>query len=521
MKLLSTLTSHHSTFIWCVTAHAQRPSRRAGPILAAGELPAKHIANVVVSLAKQGHLSADVAAAACALLERDLTACNGQDVSQILHGLMLGHTSGLSSSNGSSGGGGGAADGPVATFAAIAPALAASLRDESIFQTQAVSRILSSYAKVGCHSSAVFDAGVARLCGALKDLKPAFVSELAWAVATAGRGDDAFMRRVGAAAKRRFSEYTPPMLCSLLWSFGASGAFHADVFNLAASKLTPLIGRGQLGHADVVLAATGIAQSGYRHSALLRATADWLGANHARAPPASAAALLAALHTFGMAPERVCARVAPTLAAAAPALGRGDRSAIVDAVWVLGTRASPAAHVREVDALLARFDAVGGVDASPQLGAATLGRLARGVGAVAAAVPHSNAGAALPHLAAHAAQRAPDLAAAPGALVDTIAGVAAGGLRSDALMNAAAPHLAARAPRLTVKQLCDAAAAYSQAGVVHARLFLALAPRVREARARGELSVEHAATLAWSYALQGLLHGPLVPALCQTIAVRA
>jgi hypothetical protein len=125
----------------------------AGPVLAAGRLPAKHIANVVVSLAKQRQLSPDLAAVARALLERDLDSCNGQDVSQILYGLMLDRAVSPQTAD---------------TFSAIAPQLAAALRNHSSFQAQAVSRILSSYAKVGCFAPALFEAALRRLSTSLQ-----------------------------------------------------------------------------------------------------------------------------------------------------------------------------------------------------------------------------------------------------------------------------------------------------------------------------------------------------------------
>lgn len=118
-------------------------------------------------------------------------------------------------------------------------------------QAQSVSRILSSYAKVGCHNTAVFEAGTKRLAAHLGELKPAFVAELASSLAMAGHLDPAFMRRLGAIIKRRFHDYSPSMLCNALWAFSASGTFHADLFNLSCSKLANLVARGQLPYQDV------------------------------------------------------------------------------------------------------------------------------------------------------------------------------------------------------------------------------------------------------------------------------
>lgn len=91
----------------------------AGPILASGRLPSKHIANVVVSLARQKHLSPALVAAARDLLQTKLNSCNGQDVSQILFGLMLDKHS---------------VPDAAETFRVIAPALAQHLRSDETFQ---------------------------------------------------------------------------------------------------------------------------------------------------------------------------------------------------------------------------------------------------------------------------------------------------------------------------------------------------------------------------------------------------
>jgi hypothetical protein len=205
-----------------------------GPVLVAGDLPPKHLANAVVSLAKHGSLAPALAARARATLEQHLPDCNGQDVSQLLFGLMLHHNRPP-----------GDPDTP-STFAAIAPPLAAALADPATFHPQAVSRIASSYAKVGVFSPELFSAAARRLGPAVADLKPVFVAELLAAMAEAGHADAVFVRRVGAAVKRRFVEYSPAMLCSLLASLARAGAFHADVFNLACGKLSTLVARGQL-----------------------------------------------------------------------------------------------------------------------------------------------------------------------------------------------------------------------------------------------------------------------------------
>lgn len=110
---------------------------------------------------------------------------------------------------------------------------------------------MSSYAKVGCHNPAVFEAGTKRLVAHLGELKPAFVAELASSLAMAGHLDQAFMRRLGAIIKRRFHDYSPSMLCNALWAFSASRTFHADLFNLSCSKLANLVARGQLPYQDV------------------------------------------------------------------------------------------------------------------------------------------------------------------------------------------------------------------------------------------------------------------------------
>lgn len=93
----------------------------AGPILASGRLPSKHIANVVVSLARQKHLSPALVATARDLLQTNLNLCNGQDVSQILFGLMLDKQS---------------VPDAAETFRVIAPALAQHLRSDESFQVR-------------------------------------------------------------------------------------------------------------------------------------------------------------------------------------------------------------------------------------------------------------------------------------------------------------------------------------------------------------------------------------------------
>jgi hypothetical protein len=194
-----------------------------------------------VSLAKHSTLDSALAACARTTLEQKLASCNGQDVSQLLFGLMLHHGRFQNK------------DTP-ATFATVAPALAAALTDCNTFHAQAVSRIASSYAKVGCFAPELFSAASRRLGPAIGDLKPAFVTELLAAMAEAGHADPNFVRRVGAAVKRRLAEYSPTLLCSLLSALARAGAFHADIFNLACSKLSTLIVRGQLPAQDTAQA---------------------------------------------------------------------------------------------------------------------------------------------------------------------------------------------------------------------------------------------------------------------------
>jgi hypothetical protein len=358
----------------------------------------------------------------------------------------------------------------------------------------------------------------------VQDLKPAFVVELAWSIAATEHVDVPFMQRIGTVVKRRFAEYSPTMLCSIIWAFAASGTFHADLFNMSCSKLSALVARGQLGHADVVQAATAVADSQYRHTAMLRATAEWLGVHHAHVPVASTAALLRALHAFGLAPDRLVSRIAPSLRSGLPTLGPADKGHVASAIWALGTRPGAAAHAPLMDSFLCRFDQLGGFSGGGKLlTPAHLGLFSRGVGGFLAAAPPPPAAAAAATTAAladHATVRLPDFAATPAALVDTVAGVATAGLRHDRLLHASIPLLSAAAPHLSVKQLCDASAAYSQVGVAAPRLFQALGPAIQEHLSRGSLSVEHAATLAWAFALQGLLHSPLVSSLCHAVAVR-
>lgn len=73
----------------------------------------------MVSLARQKHLSPALVAAARELLQTNLNSCNGQDVSQILFGLMLDKHS---------------VPDAAETFRAIAPALAQHLRSDESFQ---------------------------------------------------------------------------------------------------------------------------------------------------------------------------------------------------------------------------------------------------------------------------------------------------------------------------------------------------------------------------------------------------
>lgn len=141
--------------------------------------------------------------------------------------------------------------GATETFRAIAQPLAHHLRADDSFQAQSVSRILSSYAKVGCHCPLVFEAGTKRLAAHMSELKPAFVAELASSLATAGHAEPMFMKRLGGVIKRRFHDYSPSMLCSALWAFSQSCTFHSELFNLSCGKLSNLVSRGQLPYQDI------------------------------------------------------------------------------------------------------------------------------------------------------------------------------------------------------------------------------------------------------------------------------
>ena len=76
---------------------------------------------MVVSLARQKHLSPALVSAARDLLQTKLNSCNGQDVSQILFGLMLDKHS---------------VPDAAETFRVIAPALAQHLRSDETFQVR-------------------------------------------------------------------------------------------------------------------------------------------------------------------------------------------------------------------------------------------------------------------------------------------------------------------------------------------------------------------------------------------------
>ena len=97
------------------------------------------MANVVATLAQQHLLSPAIIASASDLLQHRLHTCNGQDVSQILYGLMLDKH---------------ATRGSSSVFTVIAHPLAQALRSGA-YDSRAVSRIMSSYAKVGCYSPVV------------------------------------------------------------------------------------------------------------------------------------------------------------------------------------------------------------------------------------------------------------------------------------------------------------------------------------------------------------------------------
>jgi hypothetical protein len=231
--------------------------------------------------------------------------------------------------------------------------------------------------------------------------------------------------------------------------------------------------------------------------------------------------LLPALHSFGMASTRLCERISRSLTAGLPSFSPADKGNIAAVVWTLGTRHNAEVYSATIDALLQRLNSLGGCAGPPPLSPEHLGRLARGLaGCCAVAGGGSQAAvAAVAEVASTAAAALPQFGlAAP--LVDTLAGVAASGYKDEALLHTAAAHLVLAAPRLSVKELCDVAAAYSQLDCIEPRLFAAFAPAVQAHTARGALSAEHAATLAWAFALQGMLHGPLLPSLCWTAAVR-
>jgi hypothetical protein len=260
-------------------------------------------------------------------------------------------------------------------------------------------------------------------------------------------------------------------------------------------------------------AVSAIAAAQFRHPGILHAAHDWLLQQHASVPPSALVTLLPALHSFGMASSRLCDRAARSLVAGLPALGPADKGALADVVWTLGARHNAGTYAATLDATLRHLAGLGGPGGLPPK---HLGRLARGLaGSSSAAVAAAVAEAAT---AAAAALRRRAIAGPP--LVDTLAGVAASGYKDEALLRAAAGPIALAAGRLSVKELCDVAAAYSQLDCVEPRLFAAIAPAVQSHTAEGLLSAEHAATLAWAFALQGMLHGPQLPSLCWTAAVR-
>lgn len=143
-----------------------------------------------------------------------------------------------------------------------------------------------------------------------------------------------------------------------------------------------------------------VSLSHFRHSGMLRAVHDWLTSHYAHVPHTAAASILAALHTFGAASDRLCERVSMSLLPNLHSFSSGDRGRLAQIVWVLGTRADTAPFDALLNSAARRVAQHGGAGAGA-LSPLELSQLACGLRPALTAVRTS----LLPALADDAAAR--------------------------------------------------------------------------------------------------------------------
>lgn len=150
----------------------------------------------------------------------------------------------------------------------------------------------------------------------------------------------------------------------------------------------------------VLQAMMSVSLSQFRHSGMLRAVHDWLTSHYAHVPHTAAASILAALHTFGAASDRLCERVSVSLLPNLHSFSSGDRGRLAQVVWVLGTRADTAPFDALLNSAARRVVQHGGASAGA-LSPLELSQLASGLRPALSAIRSS----LVPSLADDAAAR--------------------------------------------------------------------------------------------------------------------
>lgn len=125
-----------------------------------------------------------------------------------------------------------------------------------------------------------------------------------------------------------------------------------------------------------VQAMMSVSVSQFRHSGMLRAVHDWLMSHYAHVPHTAVTSILAALHTFGAASDRLCERVSASLLPNLHSFSAADRGRLAQLVWVLGSRADTAPFDALLNGAARRIVQHGGAGA---LAPAELAQLACGL----------------------------------------------------------------------------------------------------------------------------------------------
>lgn len=153
-----------------------------------------------------------------------------------------------------------------------------------------------------------------------------------------------------------------------------------------------------------VQAMTSVSASQFRHSGMLRAVHDWLMSHYAHVPHTAVAGIVAALHTFGAASDRLCERVTGLLMPNLHSFAAGDRGRLAQIVWVLGSRPDTAPFDALLNGAARRIVQHGGAGAGV-LSPLELSQLACGLRPALTAIR----GSLVPALADDAATRVNDL----------------------------------------------------------------------------------------------------------------